>query len=98
MTKEFKNIDDLFDFIADSFAPTSKANEVKVVKEMTQLDKWNDLFDNGILGMSEKECSEILCFFHGAMKTRMQIGVITMDSVIDAMRNSISYINGQTFK
>lgn len=54
------------------------------------LKKWNELWGNGILGMTYEECSDVLCFFHGQMKTRVQIGQHSPEAFIKAMQKAVA--------
>lgn len=55
------------------------------------INKWNDLWDNGILGMTERECMNVLCFFHGQIKTRLAMGMTSPASFVEAMSKAIEH-------
>jgi hypothetical protein len=49
-------------------------------------------WDKGIYGMSEHECMDVLCYFHGMMRGRLQMGATSPDSFIKAMANAVEFV------
>lgn len=60
-----------------------------------QLKKWNVLFTTGIEGMTEKECQDVLCFFHGSVKSRLAIGLTSPASFVQAMEKAVEYVKAK---
>ena len=57
-----------------------------------QVKKWNELWVNGILKMSDKECAEALCFLHGRVLGDLQYGTVTPNSIVQDLAAAIEYV------